>query len=138
MNRQASCAACAAGSTQAVANGDMHGDMHGDAETALPLLKLMSEPSRLRIFALLAGGECCVGDIETAVRLPQNLVSHHLGVLREAGLIRARREGRWVCYSIDKAALERVYPSVCRLFNPECVSDAPACVPAKERRKQET
>ncbi len=107
--------ACAARATPADADG----------EAVLPLIKLMSEPNRLRIFALLAGGELCVCEIEAAMRLPQNLISHHLGVLREAGLIRARRAGRWVHYAIDKAALARVYPAVCRLFNPECVGDEP-------------
>jgi DNA-binding transcriptional ArsR family regulator len=100
-------------------------DVEADVEAVLPLIKLMSEPNRLRIFALLAGGELCVCEIEAAMRLPQNLISHHLGVLREAGLIRARRDGRWVHYAIDKAALARVYPAVCRLFNPECVGDDP-------------
>ena len=94
-----------------------------DAQTVRPLLKLMGEPNRLRIFSLLTQGELCVCDIESAVELPQNLVSHHLGVLREAGFIRARRDGQWVYYSIDKATLGAVYPALCRLFNPECVSD---------------
>jgi ArsR family transcriptional regulator len=57
------------------------------------------------------------------MNLPQNLISHHLGVLREAGLIRARREGRWVYYSVNKTTLEQIYPVLCRLFNPECVSE---------------
>jgi ArsR family transcriptional regulator len=94
-----------------------------DVEVALPLLKLMSEPNRLRIFSLLAGGERCVCEVEESMNLPQNLISHHLGVLREAGLIRARREGRWVYYSVNKTTLEQVYPVLCRLFNPECVSE---------------
>lgn len=94
-----------------------------DALTALPLLKLMSEPNRLKIFALLAGGERCVCDVEAQVKLPQNLVSHHLGILRDAGLIRARRVGRWVYYSVNKSTLSGIYPVICRLFNPECVSD---------------
>lgn len=96
-----------------------------DAEAARPLLKVMSEPNRLRIFALLTQGELCVCDIESAVGLPQNLVSHHLGVLREAGFIRARRAGQWVYYAIDKAALAVIYPALCRLFNPDCVTDEP-------------
>ena len=70
-----------------------------DAEAVRPLLKVMSEPNRLRIFSLLTQGELCVCDIESAIGLPQNLVSHHLGVLREAGFIRARRAGQWVYYS---------------------------------------
>ena len=102
-----------------------------DAAAVLPLLKLMSEPNRLKIFSLLTAGEHCVCDIETAMGLPQNLVSHHLGVLREAGLIRARRDGRWVYYSINKTTLEQVYPAICRLFNPDCVSDEPSqCQPS--------
>ncbi|MCL4506826.1 MAG: metalloregulator ArsR/SmtB family transcription factor [Chloroflexi bacterium] len=95
----------------------------GDVQAILPLLKLMSEPNRLRIFALLAGGERCVCDIEADMRLPQNLVSHHLGLLRDAGFIRARRAGRWVYYSVNKEMLASVYPVICRLFNPECVND---------------
>ncbi len=94
-----------------------------DVEAVLPLIKLMSEPNRLKIFSLLAGGERCVCEIEASMKLPQNLISHHLGVLREAGYIRARREGRWVYYSVDKEALAGVYPTLCRLFNPECVND---------------
>ena len=95
-----------------------------DLEVVLPVLKLMSEPNRLKIFALLAGGERCVYEIEESMKLPQNLVSHHLGVLRDAGYIRARRDGRWVYYSVNKETLAQVYPTLCHLFNPECVNDA--------------
>jgi len=94
-----------------------------DAQIALPLLKLMSEPNRLKIFSFLAGGERCVCDVEAFVKLPQNLVSHHLGVLRDAGFIRARRDGRWVHYSVNKKVLASIYPTLCRIFNPDCVSD---------------
>ena len=94
-----------------------------DADTVLPLLKIMSEPNRLKIYSFLAAGECCVCDIEAFMKLPQNLVSHHLGVLRDAGYIRARREGRWVHYSVNMETLAAIYPVICRLFNPECVSD---------------
>lgn len=90
------------------------------------VLAQISEPNRLRIFALLARGELCVCDIEAAVQLPQNLVSHHLRSLREAGLIQARRDGRWVHYSVNKRTLAEVYPVVCALLNPDCVSDVAA------------
>lgn len=94
-----------------------------DCDTIMPLLKLMSEPNRMRIYTLLARGEMCVCDIEAEVKLPQNLVSHHLGVLRDAGYIQARRKGRWVYYAVSRQALAAVYPALCRLFNPDCVSD---------------
>jgi ArsR family transcriptional regulator, arsenate/arsenite/antimonite-responsive transcriptional repressor len=83
----------------------------------------MCEPNRLRIFGYLSSGERCVCDVEQYMQLPQNLVSHHLGVLRDAGFIRARRDGRWVHYSVNKQILGEVYPTLCRLFNPDCVSD---------------
>jgi len=68
-------------------------------------LKLVAEPNRLRILALLTRGELCVCDIEAAVRLPQNLVSHHLSVLRREGLVLDRREGKWVYYRIEPQTL---------------------------------
>ncbi len=78
----------------------------------------LSEPNRLKIFALLTRGEACVCEIESAVALPQNLVSHHLRVMREAGLVLARREGRWMHYAVNKQTLEHIYPVVCALLNP--------------------
>lgn len=94
-----------------------------DLDRVFPLIKLLSEPNRLRIFALLTQGECCVCDIETAAAMPQNLVSHHLRVLREAELIEVRRDGRWAYYRVNKAHLARVYSSLCSLFNPEVMNN---------------
>jgi ArsR family transcriptional regulator len=95
-------------------------------EALQPVLAQISEPNRLRIFALLTRGELCVCDIEASMQLSQNLVSHHLRVMREAGLLHARRDGRWMYYSINKRTLERIYPTMCALFNPDCVSDSTA------------
>ena len=96
------------------------------AELAHPLLKLLSDYNRLKIFALLAQGERCVCDIEQEVNLAQNLVSHHLRVLREAKLIQSRRDSRWVYYSVNTAELATVYPALCALFNPACISQSKA------------
>ena len=68
-------------------------------------LKLIADPNRLRILAVLTRGERCVCDVEAAVELPQNLVSHHLSVLKRAGVVLDRREGKWVYYRVDPAAL---------------------------------
>jgi ArsR family transcriptional regulator len=82
-----------------------------DAAPPLPeglpaFLKLIADPNRLRILTLLARGERCVCDIETPLDLPQNLTSHHLAALKRAGLVRDRREGKWVYYSLDADALD--------------------------------
>lgn len=68
-------------------------------------LKLVAEPNRLRLLALLAHGEHCVCDLEAALGLPQNLVSHHLSALKREGLVRDRRAGKWVYYRIEPQTL---------------------------------
>jgi ArsR family transcriptional regulator len=62
-------------------------------------VSVLLEPQRIKIIKLLRGGERCVCEIEQELGIPQNLVSHHLKVLREAGLVSARREGQFVHYS---------------------------------------
>ncbi len=70
-----------------------------DKEAAL--LKVLSEPIRLRLAALLAGGaEVCVCQLAAAVDEPEYKVSRHLGVMRAAGLVSARREGTWMYYQL--------------------------------------
>ncbi|MGD0205861.1 MAG: metalloregulator ArsR/SmtB family transcription factor [Dehalococcoidia bacterium] len=67
----------------------------------------MADETRLRIFTLLTRQELCVCEIEDMLDLSQSLVSNHLAVLRQAGLVRARRDetdGRWIFYSADPAA----------------------------------
>lgn len=74
-------------------------------------LKTLCEENRMRVLCFLMQGERSVCDLATCLNLPQNLVSHHLGVLRHAGLVTARRDehdARWVYYSVDRAALARL------------------------------
>lgn len=65
----------------------------------LDFLRVLSDPTRLRILCLVREKELCVCDILEAMKLPQNLVSHHLRVLREAGIIHSKRDGKFVKYS---------------------------------------
>ena len=72
------------------------------AESALAqAFKALGDPVRLRLFHLLAGhDELCVCHLTAALALPQSTVSRHLGVLRQAGLVRARRAGKWMHYRL--------------------------------------
>lgn len=65
-------------------------------------LKALGEPTRLAIMTLLARREHCVCDLMTALNLPQSTCSHHLGVLKRAGLVRDRRgaDARWAYYAL--------------------------------------
>jgi ArsR family transcriptional regulator len=70
-------------------------------------LKALAEETRLRIFSLLTRQELCVCEIEDMLNLSQSLVSNHLAVLRQAGLVKARRDAedaRWVFYRADPEA----------------------------------
>jgi ArsR family transcriptional regulator len=63
-------------------------------------LRALADPTRLRILALLVGGEVCVCHIHEALSVPQPRASRHLAYLRRAGLVDARREGLWAYYSL--------------------------------------
>lgn len=66
------------------------------------LFRLLGEPTRARIlYALLEGGELCVCDLAAVVDVPESSVSHALRLLRTAGIVRNRRDGRVIHYSLD-------------------------------------
>ena len=75
------------------------------------VFKALGDPVRLRLLSLIGahqGGEVCVCDLTTAFDLTQPTISHHLKVLREAGIITSERRGTWVYYRLVPAALERM------------------------------
>ena len=74
-------------------------------------LKTLADPSRLRIMCYLSKGESCVCDIETELGISQQLTSHHVNVLKEAGFLKLRKEGTRYNYSIDRDFLKRVNES---------------------------
>jgi ArsR family transcriptional regulator len=78
---------------------DIGTDWNSVCEEQGKLVSTLMEPQRIKILRLLCRGEQCVCEIEHELALPQNLVSHHLRVLREAGLVAARKEGQFVHYS---------------------------------------
>lgn len=73
-----------------------------EAARLADLFRLLGDPTRARIlFALLEAGELCVCDIAEAVDTPESTVSHALRLLRTAGVVRSRRAGRMMHYSLD-------------------------------------
>ncbi len=75
------------------------------------LLKALSDPVRLRLLSVVAsriGGEACVCDISEGIEVSQPTVSHHLKVLRQAGLLTSERRGSWVYYRVNPEALQRL------------------------------
>lgn len=73
----------------------------------LNIFKALSDETRLRVLKLLEEGELCVCDIVAALDMIQPKVSFHLAVLKEAGLIKDRKQGKWVHYKIDDSDIFR-------------------------------
>ena len=74
----------------------------------LSSLKALGNPIRLDILKCLISGEQCVCVLFEKLKLPQNLVSHHLGILRKNEFIKARKEGKWVHYSLNPVQFGRL------------------------------
>jgi len=71
------------------------------------IFKALSDETRLRIIKLLEEGELCVCDITAALDMVQPKVSFHLSALKEAGLIKDRKTGKWIHYSLNENDLFR-------------------------------
>jgi len=78
------------------------------AEQASALLKAMAHPDRLILLCRLSEGEFCVGELEDALGIRQPSLSQQLGVLRQEGLVDARRQGKHVFYSLKSVEAAEV------------------------------
>jgi ArsR family transcriptional regulator len=72
------------------------------------MLKILSDVNRLRIICLLSSGEKCVCEIEEGLGISQPLASHHLGILREAGLVEVRKEATSSYYSLVSEGMQNL------------------------------
>lgn len=68
----------------------------------------LADPTRLRIVQRLAEGELCVCDLTEALETAQSRLSFHLKTLKEAGVLKDRRQGRWVYYALNSEVLEEM------------------------------
>jgi len=79
-----------------------------ELESAATAFHALSDATRLQLLDLLRGGERCVCDLTDALEAAQSRLSFHLGVLKDAGLVLDRREGRWVYYRLNQEQVERL------------------------------
>lgn len=77
-----------------------------DSGRVARLCHALSDETRLAILERIRGCECCVCDLADQLGAGQSRLSFHLKTLKDAGLVRDRRDGRWVHYSLDVEALE--------------------------------
>lgn len=72
------------------------------------IFKILGEPNRFRILSFLIEGEQCVCKIQGHLKLPQNLVSHHLNIMKKNKILVLRKQGKWMFYSINKESLKPI------------------------------
>lgn len=81
------------------------------------MLKAASDENRLAILCMLNKGEMCVCEIWSKLDLPQNLVSHHLKILKDAGFLKSRKEGLRVYYSVDSVKIKTIQSLLTHIFH---------------------
>ncbi len=98
-------------------------------------LKVLADPKRLRILNLLMSGVQCNCEIGDALGMPKNLISHHLKVLRKAGLVQVERDAldaRWVYYSVDEKAVQALVDAFNAFFDLSRIQPRhPTCGPQR-------
>lgn len=87
------------------------------------ILKALSDPKRLRIADMLSCGELCACQILEAFHVTQPTLSHDMKLLVEAGIVKDRREGKNIYYSLDAEVLEELKNRLAIMFGskPECI-----------------
>jgi ArsR family transcriptional regulator len=96
------------------------------AERAIELFHALSDETRLEIIELLRKGERCVCELTDSLDAAQSRLSFHLRVLKDAGIVRDRKDGRWVHYELDPDAFEEVETLVSGM-KPRGVRRSEAC-----------
>ena len=79
-----------------------------DSRLAARWFHALSDETRLEIVRLLSHGERCVCELQEVLGAAQSRLSFHLKTLKDAGLVTDRREGRWVYYAVNRAALDEI------------------------------
>ena len=82
----------------------------------IKVMKALSDETRLRILRILLEKECCVCEVMQALDISQSRASRNLGILQDAGFLRARRDGAWIVYSVDWDSANRYVTSLAKLL----------------------
>ena len=98
-------------------------------------MKVLADPTRLRLFEILLSGQHCNCELGQLSGLSNNLVSHHLRVLTDAGLIQSRRDAddaRWIYFSVDRSQTEKFMEQLVLFLHPQTTAPRePNCSPRK-------
>jgi DNA-binding transcriptional ArsR family regulator len=79
-------------------------------------IRALGDPTRREILRVLRGGDLTAGELSSLFPITDASVSHHLGVLKEAGLVQAERNGRNIVYSLDSTVFQQALEELMSLF----------------------
>ena len=85
-------------------------------------MKALSDETRLRIVKVLLEKECCVCEVMQALDISQTRASRNLGILQKAGFLKAKRDGLWIVYSIDRETSNQYANALARLLEKSPIS----------------
>lgn len=100
---------------------------YAKTERAIELFHALSDETRLEIIELLRKGERCVCELTDSLEAAQSRLSFHLRVLRDAGIVRDRKDGRWVHYELEPGAFEEIETLVAAMKPRGTGRSAPCC-----------
>ena len=89
----------------------------------IKVMKALSDETRIRILKLLLEKECCVCEVMQALDISQSRASRNLGILQDAGFLRARRDGAWIVYSVDWQTANRYAASLAKVIRESLISN---------------
>ena len=89
--------------------------------------KALADENRLRILALLRGGEKCACKLLEELNISQPTLSHHMKILCDAGIVTARKEGKWMHYSICEEGCQIAKDSLNEVTTLNCTCEAKSC-----------
>jgi ArsR family transcriptional regulator len=95
---------------------------------AAAILKALADPNRLRIFAHLMTGDSCNCELNEKLGLAPNLLSHHLRILKQAGLINSRPDAvdaRWIYYAVARATVDHWHHWFAYFLDPARIREQP-------------
>lgn len=86
-------------------------------EDKIDLLKALSDKNRLLILDMISCGELCACDIMEGLQLTQPTISHHMKVLQKCELVKGRKEGKWIFYSINQEKVDELQEFITQITN---------------------
>ena len=108
-----------------------------DLEQLSKILKILSEPNRLALFNQIMSGVQCNCELGDSLSMAPNLVSHHLSVLCESGLVTSKRDEddhRWIYYSIERKALNAFRERMGSFFDEDRIQPCTSVCGPKSKR----